>query len=113
MSAVILLGLLAAAITLGAIGIYHVTSGDRPTIQYGILLLILIGALMIWDQAGRFADSSLRNGVTADAVGGLAHQCQIRDLRFWGTVSLPCNDIRPGKVTSSAGTCFCPPRKNC
>ena len=51
-SAVILLGLLAAAITLGAIGIYHVTSGDRPTIQYGILLLILIGALMIWDQAG-------------------------------------------------------------
>src|SRR5262249_17107891 len=29
-------------------GTYHVTSGDRPTIQYGILLPILIGALMIW-----------------------------------------------------------------
>jgi hypothetical protein len=47
-SAVILLGWLAAAITLSAMGIYHVTSGDRPTIQYGVLLPILIGALMIW-----------------------------------------------------------------
>src|SRR5215510_15397446 len=47
-SAVILLGWLVAAITLGAMGIFHVTSGDRPTIQYGILLPILIGALMIW-----------------------------------------------------------------
>jgi hypothetical protein len=47
-SAVILLGWLTAAITLGAMGIYHVASGDRPTIQYGILLPILIGALMIW-----------------------------------------------------------------
>src|SRR5215831_9272973 len=47
-SAVILLGWLAAAITLGAMGIYHVTAGDRPTIQYGILLPILICALMIW-----------------------------------------------------------------
>src|SRR4029453_13243903 len=47
-SAAILLGWLAAAITLSAMGIYHVTSGDRPTIQYGILLPILIGALMIW-----------------------------------------------------------------
>ena len=47
-SAVILLGWLAIAITLSAMGIFHVTSGDRPTIQYGILLPILIGALMIW-----------------------------------------------------------------
>src|SRR5215467_9705471 len=47
-AAIILLGWLAAAITLGALGTYHVTSGDRPTIQYGILLPILIGALMIW-----------------------------------------------------------------
>ena len=47
-SAVILLGWLGAAITLSAMGIYHVASGDRPTIQYGILLPILIGALMIW-----------------------------------------------------------------
>jgi hypothetical protein len=48
-SALILLGWLAAiAIALSALGTYHVTSGDRPTIQYGILLPILIGALMIW-----------------------------------------------------------------
>jgi hypothetical protein len=47
-AAVILLGWLAIAITLSALGTYHVTSGDRPTIQYGILLPILIGALMIW-----------------------------------------------------------------
>ena len=43
-SAAILLGWLAAAITLSAIGIYHVASGDRPTIQYGILLPILLAA---------------------------------------------------------------------
>src|SRR5215472_10309316 len=47
-SALILLGWLAIAITLGVLGTFHVTSGDRPTIQYGILLPILIGALMIW-----------------------------------------------------------------
>ena len=48
MSAAILLGWLAAAITLGAMGVYHVNASDVPTIQYGILLPILIGALMIW-----------------------------------------------------------------
>src|SRR5262245_23680442 len=47
-SAVIFLGWLAAAVTISAIGIYHVTPDERPTIQYGILLPILIGALMIW-----------------------------------------------------------------
>src|SRR5262249_14146508 len=31
-----------------AMGVYHVTSGDIPTIQYGILLPILIGAVLIW-----------------------------------------------------------------
>ena len=44
-AALILLGWLAIAITLGT---YHVTSGDRPTIQFAILLPIGIGALMIW-----------------------------------------------------------------
>src|SRR6186713_3552303 len=47
-AALILLAWLAIAITLSGLGTYHVTSGDRPTIQYGILLPILIGALMIW-----------------------------------------------------------------
>jgi len=47
-AALILLGWLAIAITLSALGNYHVTSGDRPTIQFAILLPIGIGALMIW-----------------------------------------------------------------
>jgi hypothetical protein len=47
-SAVILIGWLAAAVTLGAMGVYHVNTGDIPTIQYGILLPILIGGLLIW-----------------------------------------------------------------
>ena len=48
LAALILLGWLAIAITLSGLGTYHVTSGDRPTIQYGILLPILIGTIMIW-----------------------------------------------------------------
>src|SRR5262245_42268558 len=47
-SAAILLGWLAAAVTLGALGVYHVGASDVPTIQYGILLPILIGGFMIW-----------------------------------------------------------------
>ena len=47
-SAVILIGWLAAAIVLGAMGVYHVNASEVPTIQYGIVLPILIGALMIW-----------------------------------------------------------------
>jgi len=53
-SAVILLGWLAAAIMLSAMGIYHVTSGDMPTIQYGILLPILIGAPLTGGFFGKF-----------------------------------------------------------
>lgn len=48
MSAFILLGWLALAIVLGDLGVYHFTSGEIPTIQYGILFPILIGALMVW-----------------------------------------------------------------
>jgi hypothetical protein len=47
-SAAILLGWLAAAITLVALGVYHIGASDLPTIQYGILLPILVGALLIW-----------------------------------------------------------------
>jgi hypothetical protein len=47
-SAAILLGWLVAAITLAAKGVYHIGASDVPTIQYGILLPILIGALLIW-----------------------------------------------------------------
>ena len=47
-SAAILIGWLVVSIALSASGIYHVTSGDIPTIQYAILAPILIGALLIW-----------------------------------------------------------------
>src|SRR5262249_20242146 len=47
-SAAILIGWLVVSIALSAMGIYHATSGDIPTIQYGILLPILIGAVLIW-----------------------------------------------------------------
>src|SRR6185312_329562 len=47
-SAVILLGWLAVSVTLGALGVYDVNSSQVPTIQYGILLPIVVGALLIW-----------------------------------------------------------------
>ena len=47
-SSVILLGWLAVTVALGALGVYHVDSTEIPTIQYGILLPISIGALLIW-----------------------------------------------------------------
>jgi hypothetical protein len=47
-SAAILLGWLAVAIGISAAGVYHVTSAGIPTIQYGILLPILIGTLLIF-----------------------------------------------------------------
>jgi hypothetical protein len=47
-AAVVLLGWLALAIALAAIGVYHVDASAMPTIQYGIALPILIGILLIW-----------------------------------------------------------------
>jgi hypothetical protein len=47
-SSAILFGWLAVTIVLGALGVYHVDSTEIPTIQYGILLPILIGTLLIW-----------------------------------------------------------------
>src|SRR5262245_51840913 len=92
-SAVILLGWLVAAITLGAMGIYHVTSGDRPTIQYGILLPILIGALMIWRWKRQSASS-----MSCPNSGLSACKFFARSARFfWSSLqpgpcpaSLPC-----------------------
>ena len=49
-SAVILIGWLAAAIVLAALGVYHVNASEVPTIQYGIVLPIFIGALVIWQS---------------------------------------------------------------
>jgi hypothetical protein len=45
-AAIILIGWLAAAIALGAAGVYHVSTDAIPTIQYGILLPIVIGILL-------------------------------------------------------------------
>src|ERR1700674_4149746 len=58
-SATILVGWLAVAIALSAAGIYHVNASTIPTIQYGILLPILIGALLIWrsEAAKRILDA--------------------------------------------------------
>ena len=47
-TAFILVFWLASGIALGALGAFHSASGDIPTIQYGILLPILIGVLLIW-----------------------------------------------------------------
>lgn len=47
-AAAILVGWLAVTITLAAMGVYHVDASAIPTIQYGILLPILIGILLIW-----------------------------------------------------------------
>ena len=46
-AAIILIGWLAAAIALGAAGVYHVSTDAIPTIQYGILLPIVIGILLL------------------------------------------------------------------
>ncbi len=47
-SAVVLLGWLALSIALAAMGVYHVDSNAIPTVQYAIVLPILIGSLLIW-----------------------------------------------------------------
>lgn len=47
-SAVILIGWFAAAVALAAGGAYRVDQDGIPTIQYGFLLPILIGGLLIW-----------------------------------------------------------------
>jgi ammonia channel protein AmtB len=44
-AAIILIGWFAFAVTLGALGAYHATVDRLPTIQYGILMPILIGVL--------------------------------------------------------------------
>lgn len=47
-SAILLLGWLAATIALAARGVYHVEATAIPTIQYGIALPIVVGVLLIW-----------------------------------------------------------------
>ncbi len=51
LSAAILIGWLALSIALAARGAYHVDATGIPTVQYGILLPILIGSVLIWRSA--------------------------------------------------------------
>lgn len=59
LAAVLLAGWLSLTIALGAAGAYHVGASSVPTIQYGILLPILIGVLLLWrsDRARRVLDA--------------------------------------------------------
>ena len=58
-SAVVLLGWLALSIALAAMDVYHVDSTAIPTVQYAIVLPILIGSLLIWrsDAVARIIDA--------------------------------------------------------
>jgi hypothetical protein len=58
-SAVVLLGWLALAIVLAAMGVYHVEGDALPTIQFGIVPPILIGMFLIWrsDTVDRLIDA--------------------------------------------------------
>ena len=47
-ASIILVGWLAVSVALGAAGFYHVQSGELPTIQFGLIPPILIGAYLIW-----------------------------------------------------------------
>ncbi len=58
-AALILALWLAGAIAFGRAGVFHASSGDVPTIQYGVFLPILLGALLIWRSplVGRIIDA--------------------------------------------------------
>jgi hypothetical protein len=47
-AAVLLVGWLLLAIALGGLGFYRAAADRMPTIQYGILLPILIGSILLW-----------------------------------------------------------------
>ena len=57
-SAAVLLGWLALSIALAASGFYHVTASAIPTLQYGLLLPILIGVLLIFRSETAGASST-------------------------------------------------------
>jgi hypothetical protein len=47
-AATVLLGWLVLAVVLAGSGIYHVAQDELPTIQYGILVPILVGVALVW-----------------------------------------------------------------
>jgi hypothetical protein len=58
-AAVLLIGWFALAVTLGALGAYQASADRFPTIQYGILVPILIGVVLLWRSptVGRILDA--------------------------------------------------------
>jgi hypothetical protein len=50
-AALILISWFALAALLGADGAFHANAGRLPSIQYGLFLPILVGALLIWRSA--------------------------------------------------------------
>jgi len=58
-STMVLTGWLGAAIVLGLLGVYRAASDRLPTIQYGILVPVLIGGFLFWRSAtaGRLLDA--------------------------------------------------------
>jgi hypothetical protein len=48
LSAAVLLGWLAIALVLAGEGVYHVTANGIPTVQYGLILPIIVGVALIW-----------------------------------------------------------------
>lgn len=49
--AIVLGGWFAGAIALSLTGVFHGTASDIPTLQYGIILPILLGGVLIWRSA--------------------------------------------------------------
>jgi hypothetical protein len=58
-ASLILIGWFLVAIALGGLGVYQASSDRLPTIQYGILLPILIGGALLWRSStlGRIIDA--------------------------------------------------------
>lgn len=67
MTAAVLVGWFAVAATLASLGAYHAAADRLPTIEIGIVIPILIGALIIWRSSAisRLIDAIPRHWVIA------------------------------------------------
>jgi hypothetical protein len=66
-TAAVLVGWFAIAVTLASLGAYHTVADGLPTIEFGIVIPILIGALFIWRSSvmSRLIDAIPRHWVIA------------------------------------------------
>jgi hypothetical protein len=87
-STLVLTGWLGAAIALGLLGVYQAASDRLPTIEYGILVPILIGGVLLWRSGtvGRLLDAVPQSWLVGvqgyRALGGIF-------LFLYGTGKLP------------------------